>query len=121
MDKLLVQTKELKPEFKRRNRLWNLFLRRYFLGFASIWKEHPLIDYLLTIDIELGSMKYYYFQHGFKYTRDKIMKYNLVIAERLEGKEVELNLKDFYIQTLLTDKEQVENQLSIELEELCLN
>ncbi len=121
MDKLIVQTGKLKPEYRKRKRLWDLFFRRFFRGFSSIWKKHALIHYPLTIDIEIGTMKYHYFRYGFKHTRDRIMKYNFIMVDRLDSKEETLNPEDFYVQELLTDEQQVKAQLDKELAELCLN
>jgi hypothetical protein len=115
MDRLLVETKELRPEYRERNRLWDKFYKRFCLTLALIWKSRPLIHYPLTIDIELGTMKYDYFKFGIEHTLRRIWRYNVIMGARLEGRNVDLDTKDFYIETLLTDEQAVEDQLNKEL------
>jgi len=115
MDRLLVETPELQHEYKERNRLWEKYYKRFCLFYALMWKKRPLIHYPLTIDIELGGMKYQYFRFGFKAVLRRIKCYNIILGSRLEGRSVDVDPKDFYIQTLLTDEQAVEDQLNKEL------
>ncbi len=122
MDKLLVETKELKPEYQERGRLWEKFYERLcFWVAAFLWKRRPLIHYPLTIDIRLGTIKYDYLKFGIKHTLNRILRYNIIMGARMEGRNVDLDPKDFYIEELLTDKEQIKDQLDKEFNELCLN
>jgi len=116
MDRLLVETTELRPEYQERNRLWEKYYKRFFLFYAHMrWKPLAIVHYGVVIDIELGTVKYYYFKYGITYALKRIVNYNQVLAHRLEGRNVELDPKDFYIETLLTDSEQINNQLDKEL------
>jgi hypothetical protein len=85
-----------------------------------IWRTRPLIHYPLTVDIELGTMKYDYFKFGIQHTIRRIWRYNVIMGARMEGRSVDLDPKDFYIHTLLTTEKDVEDQLSKEFARLCL-
>ena len=116
MDRLLVETKELRPEYKERNRLWEKFYKRFCLTLVTLtWKQISIIHYNVVVDIELGTMKYYYFKHGMGYVIRRIKNYHSIVGHRSQNRNVDIDPKDFYIQTLLTDTKQVEEQLNREL------
>ena len=111
MDRLLVETPELRPEYQERNRLWENYYKRFCLFIAHMrWRPLSIIHYGLVVDIELGSMKYYYLKYGMTYVIKRINYYHIAIKKRTE-----LDPKDFYIHTLLTDTEDINNQLDKEI------
>jgi hypothetical protein len=114
MDRLLVETKELRPEYQDLNRLWKNFYKRFCLTLVHLTWKSSAIRYGITIDIELGTMKYHYFKHGMVHVIKRIKNYHFVLGHKLEGR-IDIDPKDFYIQTLLTDKEQIDEQLNKEL------
>lgn len=122
MDKLLVETSTLRPEFKRADRLWKKFYMRFSLLYAAlVWKTSPLVHYPLVIDIRLGTMKYYYFRYGIMTVLKRIFYYNRVLRDRLRKDSPEIDFMSFYLTKLLTDEEAIKQQLEKEFEELCLN
>jgi hypothetical protein len=62
------------------------------------------------VDIELGCMKYYYFKYGIVQALKRVRTFN-----RTLGQSINLDPKDFYIHTLLTDTEEIDKQLDKEL------
>jgi hypothetical protein len=115
MDKLLVETKMLKPEYLRRERLWKLFVRRFCLILAKVWNRHALIAYPLMIEIQLGVMQYHYFKFGIEAVARRIFNYNLILMSRLKGNSTDLDPEDFYLTNLLTDEQEIKDQLHKEL------
>lgn len=116
MDKLLVETKELKPEYQERNRLWEKYYKRFCLFLAHArWKPFSIIHYSIVIDIEIGMMKYYYFKYGMIHVIKRIKNYHTIIAQRVRDRGVELDPKDFHVHTLLTNTEEINDQLNKEL------
>ena len=122
MDKLIVDTLELKPEYQEANRLWEKFYKRFFRVVAwLLWRNRPLVHYPLVIDIELGNMQYQYMYFGFKKTLIRINRFNVILVARMNDKGVDLNYKRFYKTEILTNAETIEKQLDIELREVHLN
>jgi len=122
MDKLVVETPELKPEYKERGRLWKKYVRRVCRVLAwFIWRYKPLIHYPLVLDIELGSMEFYYLKYGLRKTLERINLYNRILVARLTEKETLIDPSKFYISTVLTSTEDIEEQLDRELRQVSLN
>ena len=116
--RLLVTEKELKQEYQRKDWLWNTIYERIALKYASLlWIKNPLISFPLTIEIRLGSMKYHYFKYGIGHVKKRIEQYGSIFAQKFQGRDVDLevNSDEFYIKTVLTDKESIEDQLHKEI------
>lgn len=119
MPDLLVTEGELKSEYQAKAELWDKVYRRIFTAYAKLrWRHNPLIAYPLAIDIHLGMMKYYYFKKGLFFVKFRIDNYKILFMARLEGRDFDLNPDDFYIQTVLTDEDSINEQLDKEIIEL---
>jgi len=119
MPNLLVTEKELKEEYVAKDELWKKVYRRVFSAYVKMrWRYNPLISYPLAIDIHLGTIKYYYFRFGASYVKKRIDNYNIVMGQKLEGRHIDLDPTDFYIQTVLTDEDSINEQLDKEIREL---
>lgn len=115
MDILIVKG-DLRDEYKRKDDLWRRFYVRLLTTYANfVWKYNALVLYPLTIDIRLGNMKFYYFKYGIGYVKRRIDSYNQTLGHRLEGRNVDINTKEFFIDTILTDKDQISDQLDDEM------
>ena len=122
MDNLKVETLVLKPEYEAANRLWEKFFKRFFRVIAwLLWRNRPLVHYPLVIDIELGNMQYQYMYFGFKKTLIRINRFNVILVARMDNKGVDLSRKRFYVTEVLTDPEEIEEQLNKELRSVNLN
>ena len=117
---LLVTEKELKEEYRHREWQWNTFYRRVAQKYAEVlWKNNPLILYPLSMDIAIGNMKYRYFKFGIKHVWNRINRYHEVFARKFRGRDVDLEVdsEQFYIRTVLTNEEDILDQLDKEIRE----
>ncbi len=119
MPELLVTEGKLKDEYAAKAELWNKVYRRIFSAYARLrWRHNPLISYPLAIEIHLGTMKYHYFKRGLFFVKHRIDNYKIIFSARLAGRKVDLNPDEFYIQTVLTDEDSINEQLEKEITEL---
>ena len=115
----IIVHKGLKPKYWLRSLWWKIVVRSVFLLYADIWKEHAIVHYPLTIDIELGSMRLYYLKYGFHHVCERITTYNKLLADRIAGKEEEdLSPKFFQRAVKLTNPVSIEKQLEMEMQDL---
>jgi len=125
MQNLIVTNRKLKPEYRRRNWWWNRFFKKFFLKYSeSVWKNQALIAYPLTIDIELGTMRYFYMKYGFTHVYMRITKYNVIMVARLTGRGDIVDFleeEDFYEKTVLIREEDIKDQLDKEISEIMMN
>lgn len=115
---LLVTEEELKEEYHRKEWLWDTIYQRIAQKYANLlWKNNPLILFPLKIDITLGNMRYHYYKYGITRVKERIDGYGRIIAGKLRGRDFDLELdsKEFYIKTVLTDEESILDQLDKEI------
>ena len=118
MPELLVTESELKIEYKRKSELWDKVYQRVFLAYAKLrWRHNPLVAYPLVIDIRLGTMKYHFFKFGAVHVKRRIDAYHALMMTRLKGEKIAdlENTDEFYIKTVLTDQESINDQLDKEI------
>jgi len=116
----LITYAGLKREYYLSNFLWKYVVKRILGIITKLWqKTQPLVAYPLVIDIELGTMKLYYFKYGFSRVIGRAYHYNKVLLKKMEGEqEEELDVNDFLRENRLTKKEDIDEQLEQEMREL---
>jgi len=114
--KLLVIEPTLKPKYKEREFWWNIWFKVFFSKYAEIiWKDNALVQFPLKTDIAIGDVRYYYYEFGYRYVKNYIIRYNHIIADRLRGEENTIDREKFHVQTIFTDEDAINEQLESEM------
>jgi len=119
MDTLPVETQKLKQKYVIRDLLWKILIKKICKFYALGWKDNPLISFPLATDIELGTIKYYYYKYGLKLVLTMILKYNEVILGKMNDELKPIDISEFYVTEILTSDKEISNQLNNEIDELC--
>jgi len=116
MRPLLVTEKDLKPKYKPKEILWNIWYKRFFTLYAkTMWKDTIIVLYPLIVDIELGDIKYRFFKYNFSHVVNRINNYETVLSDRFNGKDDKFDTEEFHIKTVYTDENSINEQLEKEM------
>ena len=117
MEPINIVQEELLPKYRSQDWWWrNVFIRLARIYAKTGWKHVALISYPLMIEIELGLMRYYFYKDGWIGVKDRIATFNMVLAERLEGRDnLDLNPDEYHEIRTITDPDEI---LDYELNQL---
>lgn len=122
MKPLKVETQVIKKQYRAKDWLWRYIIRGIMRWYANqLWSYSKTVWCSITIDINRGSMKYYYFRYGFWMTLKRVNNYTGELLAELNGTKIkrpELERENFYETIVIFDDEGIDNQLNDEIKQI---
>ena len=106
--------KDIKKKYWLKQLVWKIFVKPILSLLTKIWcQQHILVGYPLQISLSLSNeLRFYYFKYGFFKVYDRVLHYNTILLDRLNGIQDE-EILEFY-----TDEKQKQILLSKDYDDL---